>query len=284
MTTLAQKIAEQKAQQAAALAAQQQTPGSDDPKLEGGTATLDTGKVEGGTVLQEGATEVTGTGAPTLAEAEGTMPLEGYQSASLPPEVLAKLMESQEFAGLSGPITEDTTAQQVVDDLQVKRQEVLEGTREMPLEMIDKAIATINSTSDNLIYEEQLRRENEEHERIKAEADEEVARIAEAGGDVAYTAPLQNVTARAVGHYGYIPGEVDYDFSTVDLGTLPVLRTLIDDMQDLRELLASHNINIARMNPFAGSQIDAAVKKLDYNITMAQECYTLTVEANDAEG
>lgn len=279
MSDLQAKIAAAKAAKAAetASAGTVVTEGTDTPKPEGGL-------VEGGTVLPEGATVLTDTGAATPEEVADMMLLEGYQSASLPADVLAKLMENQEFAGLSGPITEETTAQDVIDDLQAKRAKVLEGKLEMPLEAIDKVISTISSTSDSLIYEEQLRQEQKELDELKARADAEVESIMQAGGDVAYTAPLNNITARQIGDYRYIPGEVDYDFSGINLDLLVVTAKVADDMKHIRELLASHNITIARMNPFAGAQLTTAVAMLDHNISLAMEAYSHEVTLRDAEG
>lgn len=252
---------------AAAKAAKEAEAAGTDPKPEG-------------TVSQDGATEGTDTGAGTqgaatlgdlLDVADGPkVDDDNYQAVSLPADVLAKLMANQEFQGLTGPITEDTTAEDVIADLQNTRIAVVSGESDIPLENLDKAIAVITATSDSLVYEEQLRQEQIENDRLKAEADAEVARILAEGGDIAVTEDMRprSLIARPIGDYSFILGEKEYNFTVDELQPLSAVHATVEHLKNLRQTLASQNINIARMNPFAGSEINSAVEAIDYHITL----------------
>lgn len=267
-------------------------------KKQSEAAGTETSKTEGA-VLEGSAststTELTGTGDTTLESTEVLDQLTAedqalaallnnedthvgeYQAAALPPEVLAQLMEKQEFAGLTGPITEDVTAEDVIQNLQASRDKVVAGKLEMPLEVIDRAIHDIRSTSDALMYDEQLAKEVAEQQKIRVQAEEEVNAIALSGGDVAAT-PLVTKVLRVPGDYSYIPGETILA-EDINLDKYIVMQETADNLKNARQLIASHLITIARLNSYAASQLNDVVVLLDSDIARLEASVNYEKEA-----
>jgi hypothetical protein len=223
---------------------------------------------------QEGAVTIESLTAEDSVDLQVTGSSELYQAASLPVEVLESIMSKQEFAGLTGPIVEGSTAENTISELQAARAAVMEGSSSMPLEAIDRAINEIQSNSDALMWEQHRQKEDEEHQLRVAESEAQVLAISLAGGDVAAVPVLPTSRTRQAGDYSFIYGEKDatgIDANITD--PLSVVGTTFKFLSGVRSLLAAHNTTIARMNPFAGSQINDTVVQLDSYLTALADCY-----------